>query len=94
MLNGFIFKTNKKFYFIATKDKKRTKKIAKIFLDFFISRYNGNITNEMRQNTFNTIYNNIYNATIKRSDDFTKYFIHAKYSGETISENDIVFIVE
>lgn len=91
---GFIFKTNKKLYFIATKEKKRTKKIAKIFLDFFLSRYNGETTSEIIQNTFNTIYNNMYNATVKRSDDFTKYFIHTKYSGETINENKIVFIVE
>lgn len=94
MDHGFIFKTSKKFYFIATKDKRRTKKITKMFLDFFLSRYNGETTSEIIQNTFNTIYNNMYNATVKRSDDFTKYFIHTKYSSETINENEIVFIVE
>lgn len=94
MLNGFIFKTNKKFYFIRTKNTKKSKKIAEIFTDFFVTRFNGQITNEMLQNTFNTIYKNMYNANIKRSDDFEWYFIHTKYSGETISENDIVFIEE
>lgn len=92
MYKGFIFETKNKFYFIQTSNEKKSKKMAQNFVDFFASRFNGQITDEMLQNTFNTIYQNMYRATIRRSDDFTSYFIHTKYSGATISENDIIFI--
>lgn len=92
MYKGFIFETKNKFYFIQTNNEKKSKKMAQNFVDFFVSRFNGQITDEMLQNTFNTIYQNMYRATIRRSDDFETYFIHTKYSGATISENDIIFI--
>lgn len=92
MDKGFIFETKNRFYFIPTNNEKKSKKMAQNFVDFFASRFNGQITDEMLQNTFNTIYQNMYRATIRRSDDFTSYFIHTKYSRATISENDIIFI--
>ena len=92
MYKGFIFETKNKFYFIPTNNEKKSKKMAQNFVDFFVSRFNGQITNEMLQNTFNTIYQNMYRAALRRSDDFTTYFMNTKYSGTTISENDIIFI--
>ena len=92
MINGFIFSVKDKYFFIRTENTKKCKKIAKIFTDFFVSRFKGETTSEIIENTYNMIYKNMYNAKIKMSDDFTAYFIHTKYSGETISENDIVFI--
>lgn len=92
MDKGFIFETKNRFYFIPTNNEKKSKKMAQNFVDFFASRFNGQITDEMLQNTFNRIYKNMYRATLRRSDDFTTYFIHTKCSGTTISENDIVFI--
>lgn len=92
MDKGFIFETKNKFYFIPTDNEKKSRKMAQNFVDFFVTRFNGQITSQMVQNTFNAIYKNMYRATIRRSDDFTSYFIYTKYSGTTISENDIVFI--
>ena len=92
MEKGFIFEYNKHFYFIKTNKIKKCKTIAQHFLDFFISRYNGNITQEIMQKTYNLIYSKMYSANIRRSDDFEWYFIHTSNSGVTISENDIIFI--
>ena len=92
MDKGFIFENGKKFYFIPTNNVKKSKKILEYFVDFFISRFNGQITSEMLENTKKHIYNNMYQANIRRSDDFEWYYIHTKNSGATISENDIVFI--
>ena len=91
-MNGFIFNFKDKYFFIRTENTKKCKKIAKIFTNFFISKLKKDVASEIIENTYNMIYKNMYNAKIKTSNDFTSYFIHTKYSGETISKNDIVFI--
>lgn len=91
-MNSFIFKTSNKFYVIITEQKIRSEKLARYFTDFFASRYNGEITDEMYNKTKNNIYKRMYNASIRRSDDFEWYFIHTKNSGATVPENEMIFI--
>ena len=96
-MEGFIFQTNKKYYFIETTYTNKTKTIAKRFLDYFMNeKYNccGFIPLHIVSNTFNKIYNTMRRATIKLSNDKTMYFIHEKYAGATIPKTDIVIIKE
>lgn len=93
MDKGFIFEHSGHYYFIKSNKAKKCKTILQNFLDFFISRYNGELTPQKIQGTYDYIKKYTYFATIRRSDDFTTYFIHAKDMGATISENDIIFIV-
>lgn len=92
MYNGFIFENNNKFYFIPCNYEKKNKTIARSFTNYFISKCNFIPTPEVIENTFEIIYKYMYKASVKRSDDFTQYFIRAKYNGAIINENDIIFV--
>lgn len=93
-MEGFIFQTNKKYYFIETTYKNKTKTIAKRFLDYMLNKYEGCgfIPLHVVNNTFNKIYNEMRQATIQLSDNNDWYYIHEKYAGATIPSIDMVII--
>jgi DNA-binding transcriptional regulator YhcF (GntR family) len=96
-MEGFIFQTNKKHYFIETHYTNKTKTIAKRFLDYFMNeKFDGCgfIPLHIVNNTFNKIYREMRQATIQLSNDNDWYFIHEKYAGATIPKTDIVIIKE
>lgn len=92
MYNGFMFENNNKFYFIPCNYEKKNKTVASGFINYFVSICKFTPPLEMVENTYKTIYKNMYKASVKRSEDFTQYFIHTKYSGLIINENDLIFI--
>ena len=63
MDKGFIFETKNRFYFIPTNNEKKSKKMAQNFVDFFASRFNGQITDEMLSEKFDT-FTDWYNSDI------------------------------
>ena len=95
-MEGFIFQTNKKYYFIETHYTNKTKTIAKRFLDYLMNKYEGCgfIPLHVVNNTFNKIYREMRHATIEKSKDNNWYYIHEKYAGATIPNIDITIIEE
>jgi len=92
MYKGFIFECGKKFYFIVCNYERKTKTIASAFTNYFVNNCGYTPTIEIIEKTYEKIFNDMYKANVKRSNDFTQYFIHGKYNGATINENDMVFI--
>lgn len=92
MRNGFIFECYKKFFFIECDYERKTKTIANAFTKFFINNCGFTPTNEMIGKTREKIFKEMYKATVKRSNDFTQYFINGKYNGATVDEIDMIFL--
>ena len=93
-MEGFIFQIKNKYYFIETHYKKKTKTVAKQFLDYMLNKYKdcGFIPLHVVNNTFNKIYNNMLHATIKLSEDKTAYFIHTQDTGIATDANEVIII--
>ena len=92
MYKGFIFEYGKKFYFIECNYLRKNKTIANAFTNYFVDNCGFEPTNEVIEKTREKIFKEMYIATVKRSDDFTKYFIHGKYNGATVDEQDLLFL--
>lgn len=92
MRKGFIFECYKKFFFIECDYLRKTKKVADAFTQFFVNNCGFAPTNEMIEKTREKIFKEMYLATVKRSNDFTQCFIHGKYNGATVDEQDFLFL--
>lgn len=101
-MEGFIFELktsqfNRKYYFIESNYKRKTKTIAKEFLDYFSKKYEGYgfIPLSVMAKTFNKIYKEMYQATIiDKTKDLKVYNIHTKYSGESVPKEVVTIIKE
>ena len=101
-MEGFIFelKTSqfrRKYYFIESNYKRKTKTIAKEFLNYFMKKYDncGFVPLQVVQNTFNKIYSNMYQATlIDKTKQLKCYNIHTKYSGESVPAEVVTIIMK
>ena len=101
-MEGYIFETktklfNKQYYFIQTNNKRKTKTIANKFLNYFMKKYEncGFIPPQVVQNTFNKIYNNMYQATlIDKTKQLKCYNIYTKYSGESVPTEVVTIITK
>ena len=99
-MEGFIFELktkqfNRNYYFIKCNNTRKTKTIAKTFLEYFMKKYEncGYIPLNVIQNTLDKIYKNMYKATlIDKSKELKCYHIHTKYSGESVPKEVVTII--
>lgn len=95
-MEGFYFRIKNNYYFIETNSKRKTKTIAKEFLDYFSKKYEGYgfIPLSVMAKTFNKIYNEMQLANIQLSNDKKAWFIHEKNAGATIDFNELIIVKE
>lgn len=93
-MEGYLFKSKNNYYFIETNYKRKTKTIAKRFLDYLVQKYEGCgfIPLNVIQNTFNRIYNDMKLVDIKLSDNEQWYYIHEEYGGETVPSKEVTIL--
>lgn len=99
-MEGFIFELktkqfNRNYYFIECNNTRKTKTIAKTFLEYFMKKYEscGYIPLNVIQNTLDKIYKDMYKATlIDKSKELKCYHIHTRYSGESVPKEVVTII--
>ena len=87
---GFYFKDN--YYILVTEAKNKTDRVINVFMDYFkhVLGYPEAIVN----NSKNILKNSIEKIDYSLSDNWDWYFIHSKYSGTSISAENVIFIEE
>lgn len=86
--NGFIFEINNKVYFIKSDNEKKSKKMAREFLEFFNKIYGK--ANDDKNLEF--IFNRLEKVTLRLSNDKRFYFINSKYMGMTEEVENVIII--
>ena len=94
MKHGWTFKLKDKYYFIKSGRTNKSKTIARLFLNYFMKKYEGCgfIPLHIVNNTYNKIYKEMQHASINLSDDTQWYFIHEKHAGATVPKTDLIII--
>lgn len=96
-MEGYIFKIRKgfttHFYFVEDNSKRKSKKVATKFIEYFKKQLNGtSIPLYVWTNTYNKIYKEMYQAEIIHSINLKCYHIHEKNAGESIPEDALTII--
>lgn len=106
-MKGYLFKIrrglNTTYYFYEVNTTRKSKAIAKKFVDYIANAVIAGLTNAgfpptpispvILESTLDKIYNEMEQVEIIKSNEYKCYHIHSKYSGETIPDTALIIIV-